>query len=101
MRHSDRYHGMTAEEKEAAMEDEVDRVEKRLDRDAPLYFDKTEASRTAGEGSTVIRTAKEIIGGSKRKEIDRAAQKRAKAQTGRVRSKSKPAAGRVARSAGR
>ena len=92
MRHSDRYKGMTALEKEAAMEEEVDRQEKRLERDAPLHFENTTASRDAGEGAIQIQSDPVA---------DRAAQKKAKQKTGRARSAPKPAAGRVARSAGR
>lgn len=89
VRHSDRYKGMTAVEKEAAMEEEIDRQEKRLERDAPLHFENTQASRDAGEGTTVVNTTS-----------DRTAKTRAKKQTGRVRPKSQPP-GRIARSAGR
>ncbi len=90
LRHSDRYHGMTVEEKEAAMEEEADRQESRLERIAPLHFENTQASKDAGEGKIEVRSEERA-----------ATKKKARAQTGAVRPKAQPGRGRVARSAGR
>lgn len=86
MRHSDRYKGMTAVEKEAAMEEEVDRQEKRLERDAPLHFENTQASRDAGEGKIEVSSTTNNSAASRRA---------VKAKTGRVRPAPKPRAGRA------
>lgn len=55
-RHSDRFAGLSDVDRAAAEEEAADKLEKRLERVAPIHFDRTKASIDAGEGAAVVTT---------------------------------------------